>query len=239
MWWYSYWRFLGAQLTAPPAETTFTQLDERGVALAYRGRRGIGVLLLGLGFTGALAFLLSAVALMAMALGAPLDEAARFQATVICGICFPFFLLALRGVDELLRHRAIVVENGVLSVTQGGLFVRTSGWSLPADLILGVGLYSMPHVGVTVGGTTQIGAYWHVVDLVLRHRRRGPLVVFVSRDAEAAKAMRAQLCAALDRSGLDPPGGRRGPTLRYLITSIALALAPTTLSLLAMALKDG
>lgn len=239
IWWYSYWRFLRAHLAAPPAGTQLDRIADGRVELKYRGRRGIGISLLGLGFTGGLAFIWSGVVLLATALGASPDQAKVFQATVICGICFPFFLMSLRGVDELLRRRRIDINEGVVTVAQGGLFVHSSGWSVPTSLILGVGLYDMPHVGVGIGGTTQVGADWHVVDLALRHRRHGPLVLFVTRDRDEAEALRDRICAALDCAALEPPGSARGPTLRYLLTSIALALAPTALSLIAVGVADG
>lgn len=238
IWWYTYWRFVGAHLAAPPEGGEPDLIANGRIELAFRGRRRLGALLLGLGSVGAAAFVMSAVVLLTTAFGAAPDREALFQATVICGICFPFFMLALRGADELLRHRHITIANGTLSVAQGGLLLRSSGWALPTSAILGVGLYSVPGVRFDSGGTGRNGADWHIVDLALRHRRYGPLILLSTRDRAKAERLRTRLCAALDCPALVPPDDDRGPTLRYLLTSIALALTPTVLSLIAVAVGD-
>lgn len=233
MWWYGFWQFLAAQAQAPPPETAFERLDDGRIVLDYRGRRGIGALLIVVGLPGGVLFLLAGLSLVGTAVGLPADADARFRSTVICGIAFPFFMLLLRGMDELLRRRRILIDETGIAVRQGGLFVRSPNWRLPRTALRGVGLYSKPHFGLNTGGSIIGGPDWHLIDLVFAGTRRGPIVLHVGRDAAAAEALRRRICRALDVPPLDPPDGRRGPTQRYLLQALGLCLLPMLLSLLA------
>jgi hypothetical protein len=235
MWWYSFRQFLAAQANAPPLDAAVGTDTDGVLVVEHRGRRWLGLLFSAAGLPGGLTFLLGAIALIAQMLGAAAEPDSRFQAIVLTGIGFPFFVLLLLGLHELTRRRRVVIDENTVAVRQAGVLVRRAAYVLPRAAIRGVGLYRLPQFAVSPADATFAAGDRHAVDLVFRGQRSAPLVLYVMSREDDATARRAELCRRLDCPALDPPEGPRGRVLRYWLYALALCLLPTALSLIAAA----